>query len=184
MNNASRLNDSPGMLVLSRQVGKFQRLRYPSLLPMSALFHSPIAPGKKIAAYVCLLAVTLLWAPLWAAALQTNGMTCCTGAMCPAHGHSQRNPAPAPTSSTGAETHMKCDHSANRSASNSMVNCNMSCCQDQAQSFVAVAIHFVLPDSRILMPLKLAATSISEMKVSQPLHRTDPLSPPPRNISL
>jgi hypothetical protein len=172
------------MLVFSRQVGKFQRLEYPSFLPMSALFHPPIAPGKKIAACVCLLAVTLLWAPLWAAALQTNGMTCCTGAMCPAHRHSPKNPAPASTSSTSAETHMQCDHSANRSSSNSMVSCNMSCCQDQDQSFVAAAIHFVLPDSRIVMPQKLASASIPELKVSQPLHSTDPLSPPPRNASL
>ena len=49
--------------------------------------HRPIAPGNRLRACVCLLAVLLLWTPLWAAAWQTHNMSCCTDGMCPLHGH-------------------------------------------------------------------------------------------------
>ncbi len=150
-----------------------------SSYPMNASLHSPIAPGKKIAACVCLLAVMLLWAPIWAAALQANGMACCTGTMCPLHGHSPKNHQPARNPSSPAEQPMHCDHSEN----NSTMNCDMSCCHDQGQTFVA-SIYFVLPALPAVMLPQQGLASAPAVEPNQILQLSDPLSPPPRNNSL
>ena len=145
---------------------------------MNPSLRPPIAPGKKVAAFVCLLAVVLLWGPLWAAALQANGMACCTGGMCLAHIHSKSNYSGATTSPT-SEMPTQCDHS----GQGSKMKCVISCCHDQGQTFLA-SIHFVLPHAPILgVPQNILATSLA-LEVAQNSQRNDPLSPPPRNTLL
>lgn len=97
----------------------------------------PIAPGRKIAACVCLVAALLLWFPLWVAAWQSNQMNCCTGGMCPAHGHDSEQ-GHSPSGSQRAP--MNCDHG----AGGGLIECSMSCCRTEAHSFVT-AIFFLLP---------------------------------------
>jgi hypothetical protein len=142
---------------------------------MNSSLHPPIAPGKKLAASLCLLAVLLLWSPLWAAALEASGMACCTGAMCPAHSHPKSNHGNAANPSASEEP-MQCNHS----GSGSLMNCSMSCCQDQGQTFVT-SVHFVLPQRLFVPSPQQSISSAPIFEVPQILRRNDPLSPPPRN---
>src|SRR5215469_5681145 len=84
------------------------------MLPGSAMnrsLHVSFAPGRKMAGWVCLLAVMLLWAPLWAMALEASATGCCADGFCgrATHEHQKTNQAvklhPAP-----AETPMECEH--------------------------------------------------------------------------
>jgi hypothetical protein len=107
---------------LSRTVVRFERMR--------ARRSFPIAPGKKLSALLCLLTVFLLWSPVWAAAWQAAGMSCCSGGMCPAHNHSNR-PQPVP-----------CDHH----SSDRLSQCSLSCCQSESRNFVTSYV-FLLQSS-------------------------------------
>src|SRR3981189_512841 len=57
---------------------------------MKRMTHDSNALGRRLRACVCLMAVMLLWAPAWGAALQAAGVGCCDGAMCPLHGHAPK----------------------------------------------------------------------------------------------
>jgi len=89
----------------------------------------PIAPGK-LGAWVCLVAVVLLWAPMWAAAWPTDGMDCCKNGLCMAHAHSQSNPA-RPQQAGAKESPMDCAHH----GGSGMANCSMSCCMNAVKSW-------------------------------------------------
>ena len=139
--------------------------------------HVPIAPGKT-GAWVCLMAVMLLWAPLWAMACQPDGMDCCKGGMCMAHGHS--NPNAAGSRQTGTEeTPMQCGHH----GATGMASCSMGCCNESSQNLTAPAI-FVIPEpARIDQPLEVmrAAGNFAPTEFMQSF---EPLSPPPRTFLL
>lgn len=146
---------------------------------MRQSLHTPSARGKKLRASVCLLAIFLLWSPLWAAAWQTNTMSCCADGMCPIHGHahSAGSPAQAPS-----EPAADCEHDSSTKHGckpSGMTPCSLSCCHDTTSSLIAAAI-FVLPAP--------AAISHSVVTTSAPLQMArvafppslDPASPPPR----
>lgn len=146
---------------------------------MNASLHAPIAPRKRFAAVVCLMAVFLLWSPLWAAALQASGMDCCDGTMCAAHGHSPMSHVGGASTPAHSGRPMQCDHS----SSGSMMQCAMSCCHEQPRSFTA-SIQFVLPlPPAVLIPVR-SLEAISRFELTQVLYSFDPLSPPPRNSFL
>jgi hypothetical protein len=112
---------------------------------MARMREFPIAPGKKLGAWVCLFAAVLLWSPLWAAAWQANAMDCCSGGMCPIHGHTNHAPQNnTPKQSTPCDQHPGLG----------LIQCTMSCCHAVMHSFVA-AIVFVLPDSPVSSRLLL-----------------------------
>jgi hypothetical protein len=95
--------------------------------PAMRLRHSsPAAPEKKLSACVCLVALILLWSPLWVAAWQSASMNCCSGGMCPAHKHKSQQPTP-------------CDHHGD-----GISQCSMSCCQPESHNVVASNV-FVMP---------------------------------------
>lgn len=104
---------------------------------------TPIAPGRIIAAWVCLLAVAMLWAPLAAMAWSSRGMACCNGMMCAAQKHNsgthQKNARPS------ADAPMECEHS----GGSRMASCSMTCCQQETVSFVGTSV-FVLPETAAL----------------------------------
>src|SRR5271157_1845064 len=102
---------------------------------MNTKGHIPIAPGKT-GAWVCLVAAMLLWTPLWATALQTDGMACCKDGMCLAHGHA----AGRHTSGEQESAPMDCGHG-NQAG---LQACDMKCCHDAGATFVA-AVIFVMP---------------------------------------
>ncbi|MGA2300028.1 MAG: hypothetical protein ABSG77_04955 [Candidatus Acidiferrum sp.] len=135
--------------------------------------HVPIAPGK-LGAWVCLLAVILLWTPLWAMAWQADGMDCCKGGMCMAHRHSKPD-ADRPQQTGAEETPMDCEHHGGSGLS----NCSMACCQENSQILATPAI-FVMPEpATICLPSK-ATTAPSNFAATEFVQSFAPPSPPPR----
>ena len=129
-------------------------------------------------AWVCLVAVVLLWTPLWATAWQTGGMDCCKGGMCMAHRHSK--PEPARTQQTGAEkTPMDCEHH----GTSGMSNCPMACCQQSSHTLATPAI-FVMPESVAICLPSLVTTAPSSFAATEFAQSLEPLSPPPRTAFL
>lgn len=147
-------------------------------MAMNSSRYSAITPFKRFAASVCLLAVILIWSPLWATALEANGMACCAGGMCAAHSHSQPNSA-RPKQTKSAEAPMDCEHH----GGSGMTSCAMSCCPETIHSFTA-SITFVLPAPSILSaPFQSMAGPVGRASTEFVL-TFEPLSPPPRTSLL
>jgi len=143
---------------------------------MNRLLHVSVAPGRKTAGWVCLLAVMLLWAPLWAMALEASGMGCCADGFCARakHEHQKTNQAvklhPAP-----AEAPMECEHQGGAARNKA----SLSCCHEGSDA-LAAAVLFILPRTvPISVPLGVAWASPKRTATgfSQSI---EPLSPPPR----
>jgi hypothetical protein len=110
--------------------------------------------GRRLRAGVCLLAVFLLWSPLWAAAWQGAGMSCCADGMCPAHGHTKQSGQTQQVPSS--DMAMNCEHHGGPRA----VPCTMSCCQSETRVLVASAI-FVMPAQTALLRLPRFVAHVS-----------------------
>jgi hypothetical protein len=127
--------------------------------------------NRSAAAWLCLLAVALLYAPLAEAALLAHGVDCCVGGFCnvPEHHHHKQKPVPSQKTSP-----MDCGHDMS-----GMTSCSMSCCNDPARpallpgAFVLPPSSFVPVDGEVLRPVQLASSSELSRFVK-------PLSPPPR----
>ena len=123
------------------------------------------------AAWVCLLAVALLYAPLAGAALLAHGVTCCAGGVCPIpehHHHKQQQGA------AKEAAPMDCGHEMG-----GMRSCSMSCCKDPSRpalipgAFVVPEVSFAPAAGEVLHAVQLA----SSLEISR---FVKPLSPPPR----
>ena len=140
--------------------------------------HFSNAPGRRLAACVCLVAVMLLWAPAWASALQAAGMGCCDGAMCPLHGH-------APKKSSGNAQPAKaapvagCEHHGRKAA----MDCSMACCHP-ADPAVTGAVVFVLPNAVDISAPPPVSSPTHGFALSAASLDIDLASPPPRNLRL
>jgi hypothetical protein len=133
-----------------------------------------------MAAWVCLLAVILLWAPLGAVALEANGMGCCIAGFCAhgLHGHQRGEQAP-PAEPAAAETSMGCEHhGATRNKPDAM-KCSLSCCHETSAA-MAAAIVFVLPATTSLSAPLGASSASPELTATEFMQSIEPLSPPPR----
>jgi hypothetical protein len=123
------------------------------------------------AAWLCLLAVVLLYAPMAEAALLAYSADCCAGGVCniPAHHHHKPQQAPAQDSAP-----MDCGHDMS-----GLKPCSMSCCKDPSRpalmpgAFVLPLIRFAAVPAEVLRPAQFA----SSLKISR---FVKPLSPPPR----
>ena len=122
---------------------------------------------------VCLVAVILLWAPMWAAVWHANGMACCEGGMCVAHGHSKTN-QPMPREATG-DSPINCTHHDDRV----IAVCYMSCGQESSSS-VTTAVIFVLPVPAAISEPAQALAAPTTFAPTAFVPSYDPLSPPPR----
>jgi hypothetical protein len=125
-------------------------------------------------AWVCLVAVVLLWAPLWAAARPTEGMDCCKGGLCLAHRHSKPEPA-RPQQAGAEETAMHCEHRGGSGLS----DCSMACCQENSHVLAAAAI-FVMPEPATIAQPSEARAAASNLATTESMQSSEPLSPPPR----
>ena len=145
---------------------------------MKRMLHDSDAPGRRLEACACLVALMLLWAPAWASALQAAGMGCCDGAMCPLHGHGPKKNSG--DSGPAKDAPMaNCEHHARRAA----MDCSLVCCH-QKDPAAAGAIVFVLPlVVEISAPLLIGRPTpgLSSSMSSQVF---DPTSPPPRTLLL
>jgi hypothetical protein len=144
---------------------------------MATLRYFPIAPGRKLGAWVCLAALLLLWSPAWAAAWHTEEMACCSGGMCLAHQHSKSGPSHQGQSKE-TETPMNCEHH----GTTGLTSCSMSCCQESSTALTA-GIIFVLPEPTSLSQPSEATAAPVVLSPVEFLQSLEPLSPPPR-ISL
>jgi hypothetical protein len=143
---------------------------------MKRTLHVPIAPGRTFGAWVCLLAVVMLWAPMGAVAWQANGMACCESGMCVAHGHSKTNqPIPQKQKATPGESPMNCEHQDDRG----VVNCSITCGHESGAS-VTTAVIFLLPDPAVICRPSNTLTAPTISAPTAFVQWYDPLSPPPR----
>lgn len=139
---------------------------------MNRSLHAPVAPGRTAGACVCLMAVLLLWTPVWASAWMARGMACCAGTMCATHGHGKTS---APGKSGATKSEMECEHP--RSAG--MTACSMSCCRDQSSSVVSNSVY-VLPEPVVVsVPAETVGPAVAA-EHNEVLQVFAPPSPPPK----
>ena len=135
--------------------------------------------GRNAAAWICMAAVALLYAPLAGAALVASGIGCCAGAYCPirSHHHKTQKPA-APQDSLP----MDCEHAKNgrAHAASGMLSCSMSCCQDGIRPAL-IPGAFPLPEVTALPTVDEAAQPIDFTQPSEISRLSKPHSPPPRS---
>jgi hypothetical protein len=138
------------------------------LVEASMMSGRPQSRFRLLGAWVCLLAVASLFAPLAGAAWSTSAMDCCTGDHCtiPKHHHHK------------AAAHLNCDHD----NAGGRTECSMSCCQDE-ERFLATAMIFVMP-LLAMSSAPLHVTPALEASRSIEIPRSvQPLVPPPRSIA-
>lgn len=127
-------------------------------------------------AWVCLVAVVLLWAPLWATPWQTDGLDCCKGGMCMAHRHAKPD-AGLPQQAGAEETPMDCEHH----GGSGMSDCSMACCHESGHILATPAI-FVMPAPATVCQPSEARTAASSFAPTEFAQSFEPLSPPPRTL--
>ncbi|HEY1470655.1 MAG TPA: hypothetical protein VGF61_16555 [Candidatus Acidoferrum sp.] len=143
---------------------------------MDRSLHAPIAPGRTVGAWVCLIAVLLLWAPMWASAWMAQGMACCAGNMCAGHAHGKTN---SPGKSGATKNEMECEHS--RGAG--MTPCSVSCCHQEGTSLVSGGMYVLPEPLGISAPTESVSMSVA-VKHDEVLQVFAPPSPPPKTSLL
>jgi hypothetical protein len=125
---------------------------------------------RTASAWLCLLAVALLYAPLAGAALLAHGLDCCVGGFCTIPEHHHHKSQPAASQDTAP---MDCGHEMS-----GMKSCSMSCCKDPARPTL-IPGAFVLPAGFAPAFLELfdPMPPASSLEISR---FAKPLSPPPR----
>jgi hypothetical protein len=127
--------------------------------------HAAPSRIRVFAAWVCLLAVASLFAPLAGAAWSLNTMDCCTGDHCAIPKHHHRK----------APVQAECDHE----NGGRLADCSMSCHQDGERVF-ATAMNFVMPPA---VAVSAPADAIRTVDAPRPIEiprSVQPLLPPPR----
>lgn len=133
----------------------------------------PTQDRRRIfAAYACLVAAVLLYAPLAGAAWASHAMACCTGDHCNIPRHHHQKAAQHPASNTAGD--MDCGHEMS-----GMSNCSMSCCQDPDKP-VVTAVAFVLPHAIFTSTSLLVTRADDAPRFVEVPRSVEPLSPPPR----
>jgi hypothetical protein len=135
--------------------------------------------SRPAGAWLCLAAVALLWMPVVAAAWSAHVMACCDGKMCNAQGHRHSKQSQNPANDAG--TAMNCEHSKGESQSDSMMNCAMSCCQQQEQ-FTSPGMVYLLPAAVAQNVFFAVEHAVLLADAKQITVLSGPLSPPPRSI--
>ena len=151
---------------------------YASSSSMLRLNKKSLPSARLIGAWLCLVAVALLWMPVVAAAWGAHVMACCDGKICTTQGHQHNKQTQKPANGTGAP--MNCEHAKGEPQSDSMMNCAMSCCQQQEQ-FTSVGVVYVLPEAAAQNIFLTAERSVLPADARQMSVRCGPLSPPPRS---
>jgi hypothetical protein len=145
---------------------------------MKRMRHDSNAPGRRLRACVCLVAVMLLWAPAWASALQAAGMGCCDGAMCPLHGHAPKKSSGDPSPAKDAPM-AGCEHHGRKAA----MDCSVECCHPK-DPVVTGAVVFVVPSTVEISAPIFGGPPSPTLASSATSFVFDPASPPPRTFLL
>jgi len=128
---------------------------------------------RKTYASICLLVVTLIYAPLAAAAWTTYQSSCCKNGQCSIAAHHHQRQAPA-----APKHQMDCGHERGHEMSG-MMACAMSCCHDRDGSLVT-PVAFVLPPTAVLAENFETSSAIISTKPLDSPRYLEPASPPPR----
>jgi len=111
---------------------------------------------------------------MWAAAWQADGMACCDGGMCAAHGHSKPNHS-RPQQATHQDSPMDCEHH----GGSGTATCSLSCCRESSPSLTSAMI-FVLPAPTTVSQPAQAMAAPANFVPAEFVQSFEPLSPPPR----
>ncbi|MGC1483431.1 MAG: hypothetical protein WA789_06525 [Candidatus Acidiferrum sp.] len=132
---------------------------------------------RRISAWLCLLAATLLYAPLAGAAWMARNTDCCAGGYCPIAARHQHKQQIAPPQNSSP---MDCGHDMNgMGGTGDTMSCSVSCCPDQARPAL-IPGTFLLPPASVALVSEEVSRPV-QVKNSLELSRfVQPLSPPPR----
>ena len=131
---------------------------------------------RVVSAWICMLALTLLHAPLAGAVWAANGMDCCAGGFCPVRGHDHITPKRlAPQDAMP----MDCGHDVNGHRMAGVSECSMSCGQSPEHPTI-IPGNFLLPDVAVLTGAVAVARAIQMSSPMEISWFSKPLSPPPR----
>lgn len=138
--------------------------------------------ARNVAAWMCMVAVALLYAPLAGAAFLAHGIDCCAGRFCPIREH-HHNTQKAAESQDAMP--MDCDHEMNRHGHDvgGMMSCSMSCCQDVARPAL-IPGAFPLPGATTVPAVRETVRPIQFTQPREISRLSKPLSPPPRSGAL
>ena len=131
---------------------------------------------RSVAAWICMLAVTLLYVPLVGAALVGNGIDCCVGGFCPVRGHHHKTQKPVASQDAMP---MDCAHDMKGHETDGMSECSMSCCQSP-QHPTLIPGAFVLPAATVLAGARELVRPVKASDPEEISRLSKPLSPPPR----
>jgi hypothetical protein len=131
---------------------------------------------QRVAAWISLLAVLLIYAPVASATLLAITGACCSGEQCPIHGN--HHPARQNTSQHSNDAPMDCDHPAH--STNKMSSCSMSCCHTVEPAAVHSHIYVLIP---LLLGAPLASSLCAVRSISSAgiFLSYSPLAPPPKS---
>ena len=131
--------------------------------------------AQRAAAWISLLAVLLIYAPVASATLMAVTSACCSDDQCPIHGN--HHPAHQNTSQHSDDTPMDCDHHAH--STNKMSSCSMSCCHTVEPAAVHSHIYVLIPLS-LGAPLASSLSALPSISSARILLPSSPLAPPPK----
>jgi hypothetical protein len=121
---------------------------------------------QTAAAWICLAAVVLLFAPMAGAAWNAYAMSCCNADHCPIPEHHH---------SKAAQHGQDCD-----SEKNGMDACSMRCCQSSDHPAVT-ALIFVMPDGVSVVGPNAVTPAPPNAQANNFLCTLEVSSPPPRH---
>jgi len=145
---------------------------------MTRSLYPPRAQGNHAGAWLCLMAILLLSAPMWASAWAARGMACCAGNMCAAHGHGKTNAA-GKSETPKEEAPMECEQHCGRG----ILNCSMSCCHEQGASLMSGTPYVLPAPPAVSLPAETLNSSVAA-ECEEVLQVFAPPSPPPKISSL
>jgi hypothetical protein len=126
---------------------------------------------QKVAAWACLLALLLVYAPIASATLMSVTGACCSGDQCPIHGnhHPSKHAEPAAMDCHGDKHNV-----------NQMDSCSISCCHTDQRAAVNANI-FVLTPISVSMSLVANTQTFFAFAATGLSLAFAPLAPPPKS---
>ena len=133
---------------------------------------------RRISAWIGLLAVLVIYAPVTTATLMAVTGACCAGDQCPIHGN--HHPAKETPAQRSDGPPMDCNHHGH--SANKMQSCTMSCCQNVQQPALHAHIFLLTAVSlqSSLVRVSSASPALSASKISPAFA---PLAPPPKSLA-
>ena len=141
--------------------------------------HSPnpsFVRTRRASAWISLLAILMIYAPIASATFMAVSGACCTGDQCPIHGN--HHPTKNNSSPKNDSAPMECGHE--QHSANKMRSCSVSCCHNIEQSATHANIYLLTPVSVTTgFALNASASTVASHPNISPSFA--PLAPPPKS---